>query len=175
MVCVVWRYASNPAPSDPDHRKGHCNRDHNVLCCIPTGTGTLCQLQLVVVWHQLRRPFASLRARCGPRRGTRSFAAVIVSAARCTALHRTERAFTCSASPTPRLLSQSGNGAIVYIISHISYPLLYDIRVYVARIRTRSRPGSKWHRINAQMEQRDRSRDLVSTWSLPFLDRVLST
>ena len=107
-----------------------------VLYCIsPLALASLCQLRLrlLVAWHQLKRPFlASLKARGGPRRGTRSFAAVIVFMPRvavphCTAL--SESPLRSSASPAPRLFVPCPPMTCICI--YISYNYLYDIRVCV--------------------------------------------
>ena len=125
-----------PKQSSAKERRspGHCTIRYviysTVLCCIPTGTGTCAgySYDLRGTGTNCDDPSLQLKARGGPRRGTRSFAAVIVSLPRVVPqLHRTERAFTCLASPTPHRCH-------VYTIYNIS-PLLYDIRVYVARIR----------------------------------------
>jgi hypothetical protein len=105
-----------------------------VLYCIsPLALGLLCQLRLwlFVAWHQLKRPFlASLKARGGPRRGTRSFAAVIVFMPRVvphyTALSESPP-LRGSASPAPRLFVPGD----ICICIYISYNCLYDIRVCV--------------------------------------------
>lgn len=122
---------------------------------------------------QLRRPFASIegRRRAAPRnpvfRCRHCFLPRVVPQ-----LHRTERAFTCLASPTPRLFV---TGAMY--IPYITYPLCYMIFAYM------------WHGSGTRSRTAFQSSTAsTSGWSngteagisfhtsyLPFLDRVLST